>query len=89
MQAICHSTSPNACIPSPTAFMASSVAARSGGGGSDMVASADKDAEKRDAVLRRMLATPRPGKGEKKGGEGKPVQPKPQTKRGDAPKAGS
>ena len=42
-----------------------------------MTASKREDAERRDAVLRRMLATPKPGKGEKKGGEPKPAAPRP------------
>lgn len=33
-----------------------------------MATSTKDDAAKRDAVLRRMLATPKPGKGEKDGG---------------------
>ena len=36
----------------------------------------DDDAANRDAVLRRMLATPKPGKDGKKGAEAKPT-PKP------------
>ena len=47
------------------------------------------DAAKRDAVLRRMLATPKPGKGEKKGGGPKANAPKrPSAKRQPA-KAGA
>lgn len=35
----------------------------------------DPDTERRDAVLRRMLATPKPAKDEKKDGEPKPAAP--------------